>query len=262
MKRDRHIIQKYLDHDLTDKDMKRFEADLESSPELQADLGLYQEIDEALADTEVLSFRDQLTDLRKETQKDGKNTKTPIRFNKPWHYAATAAIALILAIGLASVLDKPLSNKDLLKKYYKPYEVALMNRSLNLSQDQGTPADLIKAETYLTKASLFYQEGDFRNAIEHFELFLENQPDNAGARLYLGISLYEESRFHDAEASLNKVVEHEDNLYVDKAEWYLGLCYLALNENELARRKFAALASGNSDKADEAKKLLRQIKRK
>jgi len=250
MKRDRHIIQKYLDHDLTDKDMKRFEADLESSPELQADLGLYQEIDEALADTEVLSFRDQLTDLRKETKKDGKNAKAPIRFNKPWHYAATAAIALILAIGLASVLDRPLSNKDLLKKYYKPYEVALMNRSLN---DPTT-------ETYLTKASLFYQEGDFQNAIEHFELFLENQPDNAGAQLYLGISLYEEDRYHDAEASLNKVVDHQDNLYVDKAEWYLGLCYLALNENERARRKFAVLASGNSDKADEAQKLLRQIK--
>jgi tetratricopeptide (TPR) repeat protein len=167
MKRDRHIIQKYLDHDLSDKDMKRFEADLEVSPELQSDLGLYQEIDEALADTEVLSFRDQLTDLRKETKEDGKNAKAPIRFNQPWHYAATAAIALILAIGLASVLDRPLSNKDLLKKYYKPYEVALMNRSLN---DPTT-------ETYLTKASLFYQEGDFQNAIEHFELFLENQPE-------------------------------------------------------------------------------------
>lgn len=250
MKRDRHIIQKYLDHDLTDKDMKRFEADLESSPELQADLGLYQEIDEALADTEVLSFRDQLTDLRKETKKDGKNAKAPIRFNKPWHYAATAAIALILAIGLASVLDRPLSNKDLLKKYYKPYEVALMNRSLN---DPTT-------ETYLTKASLFYQEGDFQNAIEHFELFLENQPENAGAQLYLGISLYEENRYHDAEALLNKVVEHQDNLYVDKAEWYLGLCYLALNENTQAINKFAILASGNSDKADEAQKLLRKIK--
>jgi hypothetical protein len=56
------------------------------------------------------------------------------------------------------------------------------------------------------------------------------------------------------------VVEHQDNLYVEKAEWYLGLCYLALNENERARRKFAVLASGNSDKADEAKKLLRKIK--
>ena len=257
MKRDRHIIQKYLDHDLSDKDMKRFEADLGSSPELQADLGLYQEIDEALADTEVLSFRDQLTDLRKETKKDGKNSKSPIRFNKPWHYAATAAIALILAIGLASAIDRPLSNKDLLKKYYKPYEVALMNRSL--SQEQAT-AENLRAETYLNKATVSYQEGDFKNAVDHFELFLESQPNDAGARLYLGISLYEEDRYHDAESSLNKVVDHQDNLYVEQAEWYLGLCYLALNENELARRKFAILASGNSEKAEEARKLLRKIK--
>lgn len=249
MKRDRHIIQKYLDHDLSDKDMKRFEADLDSSPELQADLGLYQEIDEALADTEVLSFRDQLTDLRKETKKDGSTTKSPLRFNKPWQYAATAAVALILAIGLASFLDRPLSNKDLLKKYYKPYEVALMNRSLSPT-----------VEAHLMTASLAYQEGNYVNAIEHFEIFLENQPNDAGAQLYLGISLYEEDRYHDAEASLTKVVDHQDNLYIDMAEWYLGLCYLALNENELARRKFATIASGNSENAVEAKKLLRKIK--
>lgn len=262
MKRDRHIIQKYLDHDLTDKDMKRFEADLESSPELQADLGLYQEIDEALADTEVLSFRDQLTDLRKETKKDGKNAKAPIRFNKPWHYAATAAIALILAIGLASALDRPLNNKDLLKKYYKPYEVALMNRSLNMSQDQALPKERLMAENYLASAGHYYQQGEYRKAIEQLELFLEIQPDNADANFVLGLSLYEEERFHDAESSLNKVVKHDDNLYVDQAEWFLGLCYLALNENARAINKFAILASGNSDKAEDAKKLLRRLKRK
>jgi len=250
MKRDRHIIQKYLDHDLPDKDMKRFEADLATSPELQADLGLYQEIDEALADTEVLSFRDQLTDLRKEKQKSGGAGKVPIRFTKPWHYAATAAIALILAIGLASLLDRPLSNKDLLKKYYKPYEVALMNRSNNS-----------KMEVMITRARLAYQMGEYEEAVELFSGVLEEQPDNAGVNLYNGISLYEVDKYRKAQESLHKVIEQNDNLYIEPAEWYLGLCYLALNENERARRQFARIASGNSDKAKDARRMLRKISR-
>ncbi|MEX0986359.1 MAG: tetratricopeptide repeat protein [Bacteroidales bacterium] len=250
MKRDRHIIQKYLDHDLTDKDMRRFEADLESSPELQADLGLYQEIDEALADTEVLSFRDQLSDLRRETQRSGGTRKAPIRFTKPWHYAATAAIALILAIGLASVLDRPLTNKDLLKKYYKPYEVALINRSNNSTLD-----------LMLKNAEILYQRGDFEEAVVYFEKVLEEQPELAGTNLYTGISYYELERYSEAQTSLNKVIAHNDNLYIEQAEWYLGLCFLAIDENDRARRQFARIASGNSDKAGDAKKLLKKIRR-
>jgi len=250
MKRDRHLIQKYLDNDLSDRDMKRFEADLEVSSKLQDDLALYREIDEALADTEVLSFREQLTDLRREKQKSGGTGKSHIRFTKPWHYAATAAIALMLAIGLASVLDRPMNNKDLLKKYYKPYEVALINRSDNSTLD-----------LMLKNAEILYQRGDFEQAAVYFEMVLEEQPDLAGTNLYAGISYYELERYSDARNSLNKVIEHNDNLYIEQAEWYLGLCFLALNENERARRQFARIASGNSDKAADARKLLRRIPR-
>lgn len=250
MKRDRHIIQKYLDHDLSEKDIKRFEADLEVSTELQSDLALYREIDEALADTEVLSFRDQLSDLRRESKQSSGTSKVPLRFTKPWHYAATAAVALILAIGLASVLDRPLTNKDLLKKYYKPYEVALINRSSNVE------LDLI-----LRQAENLYVQGNFEEAVVYFEMVLEEHPDQASTNLYTGISYYELERFAEADKSLSKVLEHSDNLYVEPAEWYLGLCYLAMGENERARRQFAMIASSNHENAEEAEKLLKKIRR-
>jgi len=250
MKRDRHIIQKYLDHDLTDKDMKRFEADLEVSSELQSDLGLYQEIDEALADAEVLSFRDQLTGLRKEKKESGSTVKGPLRFAQPWHFAVSAAVALILALGLASVLSTPLSNKDLLKKYYKPYEVALINRSGNTEM-----------ELAMTHGKTYYQQGDFAKAVVYFEKILEEMPDLVATNFYAGISYFELERYSEADESLNKVIKQNDNLYIEQAEWYLGLCYLATNETERARRQFARIASSNSDKANDAKKLLRKIRR-
>jgi tetratricopeptide (TPR) repeat protein len=231
--------------------VRRFEADLKSSPELQAELGLYKEIDEALADTEVLSFRDQLSDLRKDKRKVDRTIKNPFRFSKPWHYAATAAIALLLALGLAAMLSQPVTNNDLLRKYYKPYEVALMNRSAN-------------GEIYvsLTKGKTYYDLGDFKNALVYFEQVQEEYPDMVESNFYAGISYYELEKYGKAEGSLNKVILQNDNLYIDQAEWYLGLCYIAVNDNDRARRQFARIASSNSDKARAAKKVLRQLRNK
>lgn len=248
MKRDRHTIQKYLDHDLSDKDMKRFEADLEASPGLHADLNLYREVDEALADTEVLSFRDQLTDMRKDSRQTSKANKVQIRFSRPWHYAATAAVALMLAIGLASVLDRPLSNKDLLKKYYKPYEVALINRSNDAQLD-----------LMLRHAQQLYQQGEFAEAVVYFEKVLEENPNQVATNLYTGISYFEMKEYSAAGNSLNRVIEHDDNLYVEQADWYLGFCFLATNENERARRQFARIASSNSFYRKDAERILRKL---
>ena len=128
MKRDRHIIQKYLDHELSEKEMIQLEQDLEASPDLLADMNLYKEVDEAIADTEVVDFRAQLTDLRSEQTRTESGSGF-FRFTRPWHYAASAAVALLVAIGLATILGRPLSNKDLFKKYMKPYELVLTNRS-------------------------------------------------------------------------------------------------------------------------------------
>lgn len=250
MKRDRHTIQKYLDHELSEKEMTRFEKDLDMNPELQADVNLFQEVDEALADTEVLDFRNQLKDLRKESGQSSRGNNMHIRMTRPWHYAATAAIALLLAIGLATVLDRPLSNKDLFKKYYKPYEVALINRS--------NDAEL---GLMLRHAQQLYQQGEYDEAVVYFEKVLEHQPDQVATNLYTGISYLEMDRYHKAENSLNKVVEHNDNLYVDQAQWYLGFCYLATDETKLAQRQFGHIANSNSYYREEARKILRKMRR-
>ena len=255
MKRDRHTIQKYLDLDLSDKDMKRFEADLEASPALQADLNLYREVDEAIADTEVLAFRDQLNDLRKDSRQSSVTKKVQIRFSRPWHYAATAAVALILAIGFASILDRPLSNKDLLKKYYKPYEVALSNRS-NIGDSELIDSDF---EMKLGQAKLQYDAGEYAGAAVLFEQVLELKPELMAANLYNGISHYELKKYQTANNLLNKVIKHHDNLYVDQAEWYLGFCFLATEENDRARRQFARIASSNSFHRKDAEKILRKL---
>ena len=254
MKDDRHIIQKYLDQELSEKEMIRFEQDLEASPEMLADLNLFQEVDEAIADTDVLDFRAQLTDMREEKQRTESGRKF-LRFTRSWHYAASAAVALLVAIGLATILGRPLSNKDLFKKYMEPYELVLVNRAA---------VDMKSANEKLVmqKAEKSYLQADYTQAISYFERVLELNAGRMDASLGVGISYMKTSQFENAGLSFNRVIEHSDNLYVEKAEWYLGLCFLATDETERARRQFARIASTqNGYYTDEALRILRKMQR-
>ena len=251
MKRDRHILQKYLDNDLSEKELTRFEQELNASPELLVDLDLYKEVDEDIADTEVLDFRAQLTGLRQETRRSETGRRV-FRFTRPWHYAASAALALLVAIGLATVLGRPLSNSDLFVKYMKPYELVLTNRSVD---NQSTSYLMSKAQTA-------YLNGDFEIAVDRYEEVLVINANKVEAEFGMGVSNMGIKQYVEASESFNKVIEHNDNLFIQKAEWQLSGCLLAMDETTRARRQLAIIASSSQHYyKDDAAKILKRMKR-
>ncbi len=251
MKRDRHILQKYLDNELSEKELARFEQELSASPDLLVDLDLYKEVDEAIADTEVLDFRAQLTDLREETRRSETGRRV-FRFTRPWHYAASAALALLVAIGLATVLGRPLSNNDLFTKYMKPYELVLTNRS---GDDDAT-------KVLLNRGSDLYSRGEYEAAIGIFDEVLEINADKIEADFYKGMSNMQIEQHQEASKSFIRVIEHNDNLFIQQAEWYLAACLLAMDETDRARRQLAMIASSsNHYYSKKAEKILKRMKR-
>ena len=251
MKRDRHILQKYLDNELSEKELSRFEQELNASPELLVDLDLYKEVDEAIADTEVLDFRAQLTDLREESRRS-ETGKRVFRFTRPWHYAASAALALLVAIGLATVLGRPLSNNDLFAKYMKPYELVLTNRSV----------DNEVTTLWMSRAQEHFLKREYKLAIDCFDEVLFLNSNKMEAEFYMGMSNMEIEQYVEASESFTNVIKHDDNLYIQKAEWFLAGCLLAMDETEHARRKLASIASTSSHYyKDDAAKILKRMKR-
>jgi len=251
MKRDRHILQKYLDNELSEKELARFEQELNASPDLLVDLDLYKEVDEAIADTEVLDFRAQLTDLREESRRSETGRRV-FRFTRPWHYAASAALALLVAIGLATVLGRPLSNNDLFAKYMKPYELVLTNRSV----------DNAAIQLLMNQGGDLFQRGEFKAAIGIFDEVLFHNSEKVEADFYMGMSYMEIEQHSDASESFTRVIEQNDNLFIQQSQWYLAGCLLALDETERARRQLAMIASSsNHFYSKDAAKILKRMKR-
>jgi len=198
-----------------------------------------------------LDFRSQLSGMREETQRSDNGRKV-FRFSRPWHYAASAALALLVAIGLATVLGRPLSNSDLFVKYMKPYELVLTNRSIE--------SDVVKA--VMNNAEVAYMNGDFEKASMWFSEVLDMDPEKIEAEFSIGVSNMGLQNYVDASESFDRVIKHDDNLFIQKAQWFQAGCLLAMDETARARRQLIAIANEeNHFYNGEAAKILKRMKR-
>jgi len=247
MNKSKHLISKYLGGELDPLSAARFEAEIDKDPALRQQLELYREVDEALADTEVMELRMQLQKLHTHKLPDP-DFSPKKRFKKLARVAAAAS--LILAIGLSAVnLLWQNNTQSILKKYYVPYEMTATNRSSGSDTDRALRDALEK-----------YQNQQYREAVVLFEKVLEANPNQMATQLYSGISNFEIAEYQKARTSFSKVIEHNDNLYIEQANWYLGFCYLKMGEKDKAVKQFTEISKSDSFYSDKAKSILKKLR--
>jgi tetratricopeptide (TPR) repeat protein len=134
----------------------------------------------------------------------------------------------------------------------KPYELVLTNRSME--------DDVIKAT--MNNAEIAYMKGDYESAIFWYNEVLEKNSEKIEAEFGIGVSSMGMKKYVDASESFEKVIEQDDNLFIQKAQYYQAGCLLALDETERARRQLAMIASSeNHFYRDDAAKILKRMKK-
>ena len=247
MNKNRHLISKYLEGELDAITAARFEEELEKDQVLRQELELYKEVDEALADTEIMEFRMQLHEMHKELSPEIYSTSKP-RYKRIAVFAAAASLALILSLSAIGLFRSD-TNQNLLEKFYQPYAVTSTTRS-------GGP----DSERELRYALEKYQNQEYKVAVLLFEKVLETNPRQMGTQLYAGISYFEIEEYKKAGKSFTKIIEHNDNLYIEQAQWYLGFCYLKTEEKDKAINQFTEIANSDSYYNEKAKTILKKLR--
>ena len=79
------------------------------------------------------------------------------------------------------------------------------------------------------------------------------------SQFYKGISEIELTEYLKANRSFKKVMNDNDNLYKEQAEWYSGLCYLMLDSVDQAKEQFKKIAQKDSYYKDEALDILLKL---
>jgi tetratricopeptide (TPR) repeat protein len=243
-------IEAYIQGDLNEKEVKAFEHALQQDQHLASEYQLRKDIEDALMDEDVLELKDQMQDIIKE-----KETSPLIWFKRKAVMGALVG-ALVLSLGslgyFAARSNQAPTTDQVFEKYYQPYSVTITDRSAS--------AEL---NSLLTTAMQKYKDREYTQALQLFQQVLE-QRDDVAANLYSGISYMEIEKYKKASQSFDKVIQDNDNLYVDQAKWYMSMCYIRLGDIDHARNLLLTLSEQSDyyrDKATEVEKKLRRIEK-
>lgn len=238
-------IEEFLDGNLTGEELDLFLKQKEQEQQFNAEIDLRHEINQSLKEKGLFELREML-----EKQKTDLFIRDPF-YNfrkdlfKTWHLAA-ASFSLILVVGgLWYILsNKPYSTEKLVTKYYKPAHPINQIRSLELNSGDA-----------LSEAFKHYKQNNFNGALKYFNS-LDNQ---ITAKFYSGVCYIELEEFDQAIESFSFVINDKDNLYVEQADWYLGLIYLMNNQRQLALAQFELISNGDSYYAPQAEDIMKYL---
>jgi tetratricopeptide (TPR) repeat protein len=247
MNKNKHLISKYLEGELDAITSIRFEEDLKNDPNLRRELELYREVDKALADNEVMDLRMQLQKMHLQLSPEMNKPSKP-NLKKVSAIAIAASLALLLGLSAINFFWYGSSQK-LLEKYYQPYEMTATTRSGNSIPDHT-----------LRDALELYQNQQYKEAVELFEKVLATDANQMGTQFYAGISYFEIAEYQKAGKSFSRVIDHNDNLYIEQAKWYLGFCYLKTEDKKRAIIQFAEIANSDSYYSEKAKTILKKLR--
>ena len=243
-------IQPFLDGELSRKELDWISKELESNAVLAEDIKLYREVDQAIKEQDVLDLRNQLDVIHNSLGDKVREPKYVPRYKKALSYAAIASLAILISVGIVYKINmRKLSNEQIFEKYYEPYEVTMVYRSAETD-----------ARKLLSEAMQKYEAEEYEAAIGLFQQILEKEPGNMETELYSGISSMEIERYSEANNSFNRIIEHNDNLYVEQAEWSLAFCYLMTNNHQESKDIFNQIANKEGYYREQAFKIVKRIK--
>jgi hypothetical protein len=75
-----------------------------------------------------------------------------------------------------------------------------------------------------------------------------------------GVANFEDQKYPEAKQSFVKVINDNNNLYIETAKWYLALCYVKTNEREKAIQQLEIIKKEGGIYSNDAKKVARELK--
>ena len=246
------IIDEYLEGSLSDSERDDFENALHTDKDIEQEFELHKDLDRILSDQKVVDFRSTLMDAQQEYKRSQKRVPKIVKMARKYRYAAASVVLLLMIVGSILVISpRSYSNEQLFHKYYKPGDAVGITRSGNVN---------------VVDAIMKFHNGDYRAACDLFGDILKLDPSNVALMYYYGIASIEIQEYDLAAEMFNKIINNGNNLYIEYAQWYLGLTYLVKGENDNAISRIDAIVADpqhhyHKDAAELSERLKKSIKK-
>jgi hypothetical protein len=138
-----------------------------------------------------------------------------------------------------------LTRSDLFAKYYEPYVKSEKIFEITRSSDDFYYAVQV------------FEAGDYTSAVLFFLQLSDTLKLKVYATFYAGLSYIEMGKWEDAITMLKEVITSGETYVNTAARWYLGLCFLRIDDSESARSQFEILASEKNEFTARSRRILR-----
>jgi tetratricopeptide (TPR) repeat protein len=240
-----YFIERFIADEMNEAEKQWFLKELDGNQGLREEVALRERTDKVLKSHDVIRLRNKLSEIENSrsmpipTKTTGK--RLPISI-------AAALAGLIIISSITFFGTKHLTNDEILNQYYKSYD----GGSISRSSQAATNSDYSTGMEY-------YNIHDYKNAALYFSKVLYVDPENMESTMFYGTSSFEVNNYPEAQRSFIKVIDNNNNLFMEDAEWYLALCYVRTNDIKKASDELKAIKNSKSIYSKNAAKMLRQI---
>jgi hypothetical protein len=158
--------------------------------------------------------------------------------------AATVIVAIVITLFLLLRQNK-LTSDDLFAMFYKPYDKTI--EVLEITRASGNFYYALKV----------FESGDYARAAVLFDELADTAELKVYASFYSGLTFMEMERWEEAAKKLEQVVGCGKTPVENSARWYLGLCFLRIDDSRSARQQFEILTSSKNEYTARSRRILR-----
>lgn len=258
-------IEKYLNGELEGEDKQRFEAQLQEDTALQQTVKIYQEMRGLYNENDwKLSDSDQFATTKKHLaylqSEKGKAMKQAVLEAETAYFSASSlgvkklimwagSIAAILVIGFFVLFQsKKLGSDQLYSQYHNQWEEL---PSLTLRSETTQLSDI--EDVFVNK--------EYTKALNLLQGYITAEPEKVNSQilLYLGVTQLELAKADQAILTF-KQLANSDTVDAEKAQWYIALAYLKMDNKSKAKVALNLLLNDSMKfKDEEANEILEHL---
>jgi len=241
-----YFIERYNAGEMSESERQWFQKELEGNKKLQDEVNLRKNTDLVLKNKNILELRNKLTAIEKRRVSNVivKNAKRPYNIN----YAAVV-VALVMVGSAILFTRKNPGSEEVLNRYYEVYDPPANQRSGQTEENED-----------FALALEFYNTHDYEKAAVFFNKVLTSNPKDMQSTLLNGVSNFEGKKYPEAQQSFVKVIDDNNNLFIEAANWYLALCYIKTDETDKAINLLQMISKEGGRYSNSAKKIVKKLK--
>lgn len=259
----RELVQRYLNKELSEEEIKQFEQEIKDNPELYEELLFQKEVEQSIKElieenlfikNLEIAHREYLENLKKEKKVSIFNRYYSLlpkeNRQKPFWYAAAAIAVIVFGVALYLVYQNNMTNPETLYQTYKTeYSIPYLQRSTNDN-----------ANNDLSNALQLFSEKQYMEAVIEFDKLIGQNKYIPAAYYFKGLALLELGHTNNAIEFLKKVSSFKESEFVVEAEWNLALAYLKNNDIKNAEIQLEKVKNNYPFYAEKSKEILDKIK--